>query len=150
MIRRAQHSDIVAIVDMGERFYATTSYAQWAPFCRSSSAGLVRTIIDTGVLLIAETAGRPVGMVGMFIAPFMFNHELRAAHEVFWWVEPEARGGMTAWRLLQGLETACLEAGCSAIQMMSLPSSPPQAQCMYERAGYALTEKSFTKILRSA
>lgn len=149
MIRHATEADIEAVIDMGSRFYATTSYAAWAPFCRESSEATVRAVMDRGVLLIAERDGHPAGMVGLYVAPFMFNRDLLAAHEVFWWVQPEERGGLTAWRLLKALEDACREAGCSAIQMVSLPSSPAQAEALYARAGYAHTEKSFTKILGS-
>lgn len=150
MIRRATQQDVDAIVKMGERFYATTSYADWAPFCAESSAELVRMVVDTGILLVAERPVQLIGMVGAIIAPFVFNRKILAAHEVFWWMEPEARGGTEAWRLLQALEREADGAGCSALQMMALHSSPPQAGALYERCGYSLTEKSYTKILRSS
>lgn len=148
MIRRAVHADIGTIVDMGERFYATTKYAEWAPFCRDSSGQLVQRLIDAGVVILSERDGAADGMVGVFVAPFMFCHDVLCAHEVFWWVEPGSRGGLTAWRLLQRLEQECVAAGCAAIQMLSLASSPDQADKLYERAGYERTEKAFTKILR--
>jgi GNAT superfamily N-acetyltransferase len=149
LIRRAGQADIDAVVDMGERFYATTKYAEWAPFCRDSSRQLVQRLVDSGVVLLSERDGSADGMVGVFVAPFMFCHDVLCAHEVFWWVEPSSRGGLTAWRLLQRLEQECAAAGCSAIQMLSLATSPGHADKLYERAGYDRTEKAFTKILRS-
>lgn len=147
MIRRATEADVGLVLEMGARFYASSSYANWAPFCAESAAATVVGVIKSGVLLIAESDGRPAGMVGVFIAPFMFNASLKAAYEVFWWVEPHARGGITAWRLLKSVEEACRQEGCASIQMLTLAESPAQAIALYERAGYTHTEKSFTKIL---
>lgn len=149
MIRKASHSDIESILTMGERFYETTSYAKWTPFCRDSSRGLVEAVIDNGILLIAESDGKPIGMVGLAVAPFMYNNKSKAAYEVFWWVEPEFRGGMAAWRLLKAVQAACEELNVASIQMTLLSTSPELAATLYERAGYKHTETSFTKILGS-
>lgn len=147
MIRKATHDDVDAVVAMGARFYETTTYKDWSPFCPDSSRTLVEMVVDEGVLLIAEEAGKPVGMVGLVVAPFFYNRALKAAYEVFWWVEPHARGGLAAWRLLKGIEPACRELGCASIQMTMLSSSPDQARALYERAGYRHTETSFTKVI---
>ena len=149
MIRRAEMSDLDAIVAMGERFYRGTSYARWASFCPESARLLGEMLIEEGVVLLADGPVRPVGMVGLAVVPFMFNRSSLAAHEVFWWVEPEARGGLAAWRLLKAVEPACAEMGCSAIQMNLLGDSPEIASSMYLRAGYLHTETSFTKMIRS-
>lgn len=149
MIRKATHADLDAIVSMGERFYATTSYATWAPFCPETSRALGEMIIETGVLLVADVGDRLVGMVGLLVAPSLFNASVKAAYEVFWWIEPEHRGGLTAWRLLQAIEPACREAGCRSIQMVALSTSPVSAEAMYRRAGYKHSESSHTKILEA-
>ena len=137
-----------SVLRMGERFYRSSHYSGWADFCRESSSKLVQMVIDTGVLMIAEQDGQDVGMVGLVVAPFMFNNDKLGAYEVFWWVEPEARGGMTAWRLLRSIEQVCAEMGVTSIQMVVLSDSPERAAKMYERAGYVHSETSFTKILR--
>ncbi len=49
-------------------------------------------LIDTGVMLLAEIDGTVVGMVGLVIAPFFFNRSRITAHEVVWWVHPDAQG----------------------------------------------------------
>lgn len=148
MIRRATHADMDSILRMGERFYHSSHYSAWSGFCKDSCRKLAELIIDTGVLMIAEQDGKDAGMVGLVVAPFMFNNSKLGAYEVFWWVEPEARGGMTAWRLLKSIEGVCAEMGVSSIQMVVLSDSPEQAAKMYERAGYTHSETSFTKILR--
>lgn len=149
MIRRAQIGDLDTIVSMGERFYRGTSYSQWSNFCPESARLLAQMLIEEGVVLLADGPEGPVGMVGLAVVPFMFNQSVLAAHEVFWWIEPEARGGLAAWRLLKAVEPACIERGCAAIQMTLLGDSPEIASSMYRRAGYSHTETSFTKMIRS-
>lgn len=143
-VRKATEADLPAILDMGARFYATTSYAGFADYDRGSVESLVRMLMDTGVFLVT---GDLSGMVGLAVAPFMFNNAHKAAYEVVWWVNPEARGGMTAARLLKAAETACREAGCTAVQMVHMADSPPQAGALYARYGYRHTETSWTKVL---
>jgi GNAT superfamily N-acetyltransferase len=149
MIRRATQADMDSVLRMGERFYRSSHYTSMADFCRESARKLVQMVIDAGVLMIAEQDGQDVGMVGLVVAPFMFNNDKIGAYEVFWWVEPEARGGMAAWRLLKSIEQVCAEMGVTLIQMVVLSDSPERAAKMYERAGYVHSETSFTKILRN-
>lgn len=147
MIRAANESDIPAILDMGARFYAATSYAGFSDYCHDSVAVIVRMMLADGVLLLAEHEGEAVGMVGLCVAPFHFNHAHRTAHEVMWWVDPEARSTGAGVALLQAVEPACREKGVTAIQMMTLADSPRHAGQLYERQGYRLTENAFTKVL---
>lgn len=146
MIRNATHDDIPAIVDMSRKFYATTSYADWAGFCPETVENLARMLIDTGVMLVYGSE-RPAGMVGLVLAPFMFNASQTAAYEVVWWVEPEAQNQGAGKALLAAIEPACKAKGCAAIQMVHLHNSPPQAAAIYERMGYGHTESSYTKVI---
>ena len=43
--------------------------------------------------------------------------------------------------------TACAAKGASAIQMVHLSTSPPQAALLYERIGFRHTESSYTKLV---
>lgn len=145
-IRNATEADIPAIVGMSARFYETTHYKGFADFNPETVEHLARVLLETGILLVADDNG-PVGMVGLFVAPFMFNGDVTAAYEVVWWVNPEARGGMAGARLLKAIEPAAKEKGCKAIQMVHMANSPPQAGQMYARMGYAHTETSWTKAI---
>jgi GNAT superfamily N-acetyltransferase len=149
VIREATLDDLDEIVRMGGRFYESTSYSKWSPFCPASARDLGEMLVETGVVLIAERGGQPVGMAGLVVSPFMFNRDVLGAYEVFWWMEPEARGGIVAWSLLKAIEPACRRRGCAMVQMTTLHDSPPQAVEMYRRAGYSHTETSFTKIIGS-
>lgn len=147
MIRKATKYDIPAVVELSKLFYATTSYAEWAVFDAETVFDLASNLAENHVLLVAEQDSAIVGMVGLFVAPFMFNREKTAAYEVVWWVSPEAQGVGVGKALLEAIEPACKEKGASAIQMVHLKNSPPQAAAIYERYGYRQTESSYTRVL---
>jgi len=147
LIRKATLDDVPVIVSMAEKFYATTSYSDWADYSADTVTILASNLTENHVMLVAEHEGEVVGMVGLFVAPFMFNADKKAAYEVVWWVNPEAQGHGAGKALLAAIDPACKEAGCHAIQMVHLSSSPPQAAAIYERMGYAHTESSFTRTL---
>ncbi|NJB80290.1 GNAT family N-acetyltransferase [Xanthomonas arboricola] len=146
MIRAAHEDDLPAILAMSRKFYATTSYASMTPMDDHTVSDLVFQLMDS-VMLVAELDGQVVGMVGLVVAPFMFNRNIRAAYEVVWWVEPEAQGAGVGKALLAAVEPACVARGASAVVMVHLATSPPQASALYERMGYALSETCYTKNL---
>lgn len=144
-IRKATLADVPVIVAMSARFYPTTHYADWCEMDEASVAELASMLINDHVFLVAEADGRLIGMVGVFVAPFLFNRNRNFASEVVWWVAPEARGGRAAYALLSAIEEPCREFGADRIQMVHMPNSPPQAAALYERAGYSRSEISYTK-----
>lgn len=146
IVRRARLEDIPAIVAMSAKFYPSTSYASACAMDADTVADLTRMLIDSGVMLVAESSdGAVVGMVGLYVGPFVFNRHVRSAHEVVWWVEPTAQGAGVGRALLDAVEPACIESGASIIQMLHLENSPPQAAALYERMGYRRTEVCFSK-----
>jgi len=148
-VRHAKLEDVPAIVEMSAKFYATTTYAQWAEFNPETVHDLASNLMENHVMLVAEDGDQLVGMVGLFAAPFMFNSDVCAAYEVVWWVDPDAQGRGAGKALLAAIEPACAEKGCRAIQMVHLSTSPPQAAAIYERTGYRHSESSYTKVLQA-
>ena len=147
MIRQATLDDLGAIVSMAEKFYATTHYSHWANFNTDTVETLASNLIENHVMLCAEVDGVVVGMVGLFVAPFMFNSDKTGAYEVVWWVNPESQGSGIGMELLAAIEPACREKDCDIIQMVMMANSPPKAAAIYERFGYKHSETSFTKEL---
>jgi GNAT superfamily N-acetyltransferase len=145
-VRNATPADTPALLAMGAKFYATTSYREFAEYDEGTVAALI-DLMREGVLLIAEDESGPVGVVGLVVAPFMFNGAHQVAYEVIWWCQPESQGNGAGKALLAAIEPACRDRGVSAIQMVHLSNSPPQAAALYERMGFAHTESSFTKVL---
>lgn len=146
-IRKATLADVPEIVRMSAAFYPTTHYAAWCPMDEDSVAGLATGLIENDVFFVAEQDSALVGMVGVMLVPFMFNQAHVYATEIVWWVAPEVRGSSVAARLLQVIEQPCRDRGAARIQMVHMPNSPPQAAALYERAGYARSEISYTKDL---
>lgn len=147
MIRPATFDDVDAIVDMSAKFYATTTYPSFARFDVMSVASLARFLISDGVMLVYEDRGVVVGMVGLVVSPFPMNAAVSLATEVVWWVEPNHRDTGAGVALLRAVAPACRALGASAIQMMDMADSPPHAATLYERMGYHLTERSYTKVM---
>ena len=145
-IRQATAADIPAVVEMARAFYPTTHYADWCDMDDEAVARFAQTLIDDHILLVA-VAGGIVGMVALVVAPFVFNPAQLGGYEVVWWVNESARGSTVAVRLLKAMEAACKARGVSRIQMVHMPNSPPQAEGLYRRAGYAHSETSYTKAI---
>lgn len=146
LVRNATLADTPALLAMGAKFYATTSYPDFAEYDEPSVADLISLMRD-GVCLIAEQDGNEVGVVGLVVVPFMFNGRRKVAYETVWWVDPDAQGKGAGKALLAAVEPACRAMGAAAIVMVHLANSPPQAAALYERMGFAHTETSWTKVL---
>jgi GNAT superfamily N-acetyltransferase len=144
-IRDATEADVDAIVAMSSKFYATTNYRSYASMDADTVASLVRMLIDTSIMLVAEDAGEVIGMAGLVVAPFLFNASIKGAHEVVWYVSPDSRGNGAGKELLMTIEQQAKAKGCRIIQMLTLATSPVQAGQYYERAGYAHSETCYTK-----
>jgi len=147
VIREANLKDIDVIVSMSKKFYQTTHYKNFADFNDETVSDLATNLLENHVMLVAEVDGVVVGMVGLFVAPFMFNSEKTGAYEVVWWVNPDAQGSGVGYHLLQAIEPACRAKGADIIQMVMMANSPEIARQIYERNGYAHSETSFTKEL---
>jgi GNAT superfamily N-acetyltransferase len=144
-VRDATEVDVDAIVAMSSKFYATTNYRSYVNMDEETVANLVRMLIDTSIMLVAEDAGEVIGMAGMVIGPFLFNATIKGAHEVVWWVSPDSRGSGAGKELLKAIEQRAKDKGCRIIQMLTLSTSPVQAGQAYERIGYAHSETCYTK-----
>lgn len=148
MIRKATKDDLLAIVQMSDKFYATTKYSEHAAFHPPTVWVLAERLIDHGIMLVAEVDGKVVGMVGLIVTPFMFNIEVNGAYEIVWWVEPEQQGSRVGYELLKAVEPAAKEfENVVLIQMASLATSPPQVAKLYEKLGYVQSESLFTKVI---
>lgn len=147
-IRLATEEDIPRIIEMSQKFYATTSYPAFAPYSVNSATQLSRQLISSGILLVADSSEQGVvGMIGMQVSPFLFNHNKTQATEVIWWVDEEFRGSPTGAMLMMAMEKEARLLDVDYIIMLSLASSPPQAAAMYTKMGYVNTEYAWSKPL---
>lgn len=68
------------------------------------------------------------------------------ASETVWWIDPGARGGPAAVRMLREYEAWARRRGCVFIGMAALATFPGAGK-LYERAGYKPTETHYMKVL---
>jgi len=140
IIRPAVLKDLDAIVTLGQRFLAGSHYAGLLgdnPVQMRATAAFLMEHRD-GLLLVADADGRLDGMIGMFVAPNIITGEL-AGTEMFWWVEPAARG-ILGVRLYQQAKQWATAKGCKLLQMIA-PNE--DVERFYLRLGYEKVETAY-------
>jgi len=143
MIREATPDDIDQIAVLGERFIRESHYRQLIGInpeaLRSVAEMLIRE--EHGLLLVDEFYGELAGMIGMIATVHPTSWE-PVASELFWYVQPEVRGG--GLKLLFAAEIWACETGCRRCIMVS-PNE--RVAAIYERLGYELLETQYIKEL---
>ena len=149
MIRPATENDMHSLIGMGRRFFQASGYGDLAAFDRESFEVTLRHLIGGGgTCLVAEKDGLVVGMAGALAYPFYFNAQHKTGQELFWWLNPEHRGGLLGARLFAGLEAWAKDQGCSSFTMVALDAvRPEQVGGMYKRRGYRASEHTYIKEL---
>lgn len=147
-IRPATPADVDAIVRMSAAFYSTTDYMAVSGMCPNTVADLASGLIASGVMLIAESDDREVlGMVGLAVVPGLFNRNVLGAHEVVWYVVPDARAAGVGRALLAAVPDACRARGAKACWMMALATSSPHVGEAYAAAGWQHSETNYMMVL---
>lgn len=129
---------------MGREFYSATPYEKaglaFDPFRLHEH--LERYIADDShCVYVAEVDGEVIGMAGALVWQSYISSGLMAT-ELFWWVEPRARGGMAAMRLYRALKAWAQDKGAAALIMVSVATiDDSPADAIYERLGMRLAER---------
>ncbi|KFC61958.1 GNAT family N-acetyltransferase [Massilia sp. LC238] len=150
MIRRAALSDLGALLSMGRKFFAASGYADIARFDEESFRRTVDQLMtDNAVCLVAEIDGQVVGAAGALAYPFYFDASHKTGQEVFWWLDPEHRGGQVGIRLFAELEAWARAQGCKSFTMIALDAVDAwRVGKIYQRCGYRPSEHSYIKELK--
>lgn len=130
---------------MSLRFQATTGYAPHLHATAATLTALVDRILDNAeaVIFLAERAGAVVGM----LAALLYTHPMsgaRVGSELCWWMDPEARGGRQALRLLRTAEAWARDHGATVFQMMA---PTPDVERFYTALHYDRIEVHFQRRL---
>lgn len=143
MIRRATHADIPRIVAMGATFIEDV-YPAAITFNGEAIATLTANLIDgAGVVFVADCAGAVAGMIALVTVVQPMSGETIAT-ELVWWMDPDARGGAEAIRLLSQAEAWAKSKGATRLQMIA-PSDKVAA--FYERLGFQRVEVAYMRAL---
>jgi GNAT superfamily N-acetyltransferase len=141
LIRLATSADVPRLVEMGQRFRRETTYSQHLAENPEQMEKLLEQLMSSDGVLVSEREGVLVGMIGYIVYSHFLSGDT-VAGEVFWWVEPEARGD--GLRLLREAERRAKERGARHLQMIA-----PTAQVahVYERLGFTYVESTYQKTL---
>lgn len=124
---------------MAGQFHQQSCYHGSLPLDLASFGDTIARLCtaETGCVLVAERDGKPCGMAAATIARSWMNADVLVGQELFWWVDPDARGTGAGTGLIDGLEGWAREAGCSVFYMASTGNLRPDALARYyRRRGY--------------
>lgn len=148
MIRKADKFDIPFIVEM------LKNYRNAAPLKILNEANdkeyieqfLFNLIVGSGFILLAEKDNVSIGMIIAGIIPNIWNPKVKQCSEIAYWVEPEFRGGTSAYRLLKSYIDECnkmMESG--RIQMYTMSKMVNSPDLKYEKFGLSKLEETWVK-----
>lgn len=151
MIRPAVPTDNVRLVELGEAFFVEAGLpGRGVTFDPRSFAATCGFLADKGILLVAESQGRVVGMLGAQLMPAYWNVEVTLCQECFWFVDKDSRKGVGS-ALLRELEARATDAGARFCAMVAEHGLRGDAVGrLYKAKGYAPAESVFWRPLGAA
>lgn len=149
MIRRAGVEDVPALLNMAMRMYQTQGIRRQGLHFHTQSAETYLDHLVTSeyaLMLIAEQDGRPVGMIGGVITPWMGEMAQLMLYHVLWWVEPEHAGEWIGGKLVREFEEAGRKKGVAFVVMGTRDFDGETAMIRwYRRLGYSHLQHHFMK-----
>jgi GNAT superfamily N-acetyltransferase len=144
-IREATGADVDAIVAMAVKFIDTTSYRAHLANEPDVLRALVAKVVDgpVAVVLVADGDAGPFAMIGLHVYEHPMSGEA-VAQELCWWVEPDARGGRAAIRLMRAAEAWACAHGATVMQMVA-PTE--RIAAFYGACGYDRVEVLYQRRL---
>lgn len=140
MVRPARTEDIPMLLPMALAFLdALDEHGDTATI-----TGTLENMInaDQAVVIVGDHS-----MLGGIVVPHFFDATRSMATELFWWVEPQARGAGEGAALLKSFESWARASGASRVVMVSMASLSETVGKMYEAHGYTSFESSYLKEL---
>lgn len=148
MIRKAVPEDLDTLIQMGERFFAYSRFANVVAFDRETVRASLDALIgsDTSLVLVAVVDGQIIGGIAGTLAPLWFAPGMLSATEFAWWIDEAHRGGVSAVRLLRAFEQWAKTRGAAVVSMSDLViDGQTPAGSLFDRLGYVVVERSHVK-----
>jgi len=158
ILRPASLEELPAVVTLAQHFLAATAYG---PLLRAKPEIIHQTatllVSGHGVILVAEaevshihhsflegecpyTSKQLVAFLAVYAGPHPFSGEL-VGDELGWWIEPGARGGRLAHKMLGWIERWGRQNGLSVLKLVAPAGSNLGKH--YEQRGYTFVESAY-------
>lgn len=143
MLRIAEPEDFDLVRSMAMEFLAMSGYESLASL--DSIDVFIKNLLSSDKTQTIILLHEDQGMLVATTSPFLFNPSLKVAHEIAWWVSPEARKNGVGKELLEAFEYWAKEKCGADICIMA--SINDKLDEFYIREGYKLYERAYSKIL---
>jgi GNAT superfamily N-acetyltransferase len=139
MVRHATTADIATLVELGRSMHAEAPVLRHAAFSPQKVEATLRLAMEHGLVLlnVDEDGSIDGAFVGVVIERW-FSTERYFADLAFY-VKPERRGGLTAYRLLRGVLAWCEAKGlapCDVTLAVSTGVHPETTGRLFEQMGF--------------
>jgi GNAT superfamily N-acetyltransferase len=143
IVRRASLLDTDGVLALTTRFVQRSPHAQFVCYDPEVAREALLGMLDRGAVFVLESGERILGAIAGVLSPLWFSRDVVAV-ELGWWVDADARGH--GEQLRREFEHWAREQGAEAVCMSDvvLDDATP-AGTLYERAGYAMVERSWIK-----
>ena len=144
-IRPAALDDSAALMRMAAAYFEEAGFDY--PIDIASVARSIALLAQDGTMLVVDRNGLAVGMAAAVVHSAFFNHQVRLARELFWYVEPAHRRGIGP-RLLEALEVMLVERGVTLFDAIAEAGERSIGLSRLLRAGgFSPAEQTFRKRL---
>lgn len=139
-VRKAVEADFPDIVRMGLEFAIAPGYEGRVNLDPLIFAERLEHLsqAEDGFLSVLTDDGKVCGAIGGFVAPSLFSNA-RHASELFWFVDPKARGNGSGRKLLEALVEWAKSTDALTLNMIEPPSNP-QIGSLYEKMSFSKFE----------
>lgn len=145
--RLAEEKDIPRIKEMVRDFYEFSNYSEIQSWDPNHVETLIKWYIDHSpdmtFIVVMEKDMYVSGFISGIKTPSLSSADLIALEQI-WWVDEEFRKTWDSLRLLALFEEWAKRSGCRTVCMSSI-EGVSRVDRIYERAGYRLTEKTYSK-----
>lgn len=147
-LRQGQDGDYDGICRVIRAFFDESVGAYHFSIDLASIQKSMAVVLKEHIAIVALLDDEIIGCIGGTLAPLDFNHNLKMATELVWYVKAEHRDGTVGARLIQAFEATATAKGATHIAMSYMENlQPERLRLFYEKRGYKPMQ---TQYIRSA
>ena len=151
IVRRALVEDIERVADLGQKFFDESGYVGLIEFDRPTILDLIEKSFDDQYnfgIFVAET-DLIIGIAGIMAVPFFFNRNHSIAQELFWYVEPDERGGRAGIMLYHAIDQWVRQKASTILGMTALENeSRESVESFYKKMGFKPSDHGWIKEIK--